>query len=809
MRPLAAATLLALIAGTITAQITQTTTTTTVTTTTQPGISADHIFITPQARRPVWHTSAAVRLDAVNIDLAINDQVAGTTLELTLFNPNSTPQQAEILIPVPEGASVRSLQYDGTGPEPTAKVLPRDEARRIYDSIVGSMRDPALLEFARYGVLRTSAFPIPANTSQKIRITLEQVMTADSGRLDWILPRTEMLSGTGGTTPWTLKATVKSKDTIANVFSSSHNLRIERKSPTEFAVSGDASTFRSSGSLRLSVMKANANPSEPVFSTAAYPDASLPGPGGGYFNLIVSLPSPTAADQKAVKREVVLVIDRSGSMRGEKIKQAQEAARNVLNGLNDGELFNIIDFSDSINGFSPTAVVKDADSLKRALAYIDGIQANGGTNIRDSLVEAVHSTPATGTLPLVLFLTDGCPTVGERTESGIRAAVAQANSANRRLFTFGVGFDVNSPLLNALARSARGSATFVTPDENIEVKVSQMFKRLTGPVLASPKITIIDSATGQPTTTIARDLMPAAGEAPDVFDGEQFVVSGRYTAGQKFKVRIEGDFLGKAHTFEYEIDPSQASAQNSWVSRMWASQRIGKLLETLRTDYADKQIDPRSDPKAKELLDEVVTLSTRFGILTEYTAFLATEPTVALSDASAIRTRMNEELTTLNGARSGGAAVKQDGKLAELTAAPASATSRPGFAGGGRDKDSDGAGAANSAGNNVQYFYDLTTDGRGLQKRELTNVNQVQDRTFFNRNSRWVDGNSITKETEKPDRTVTVGSDDYTKLADELIAANFGGILALEGEVLLNWKGQNILLQNSVPQTEQPKPQNP
>ncbi|MBY0308291.1 MAG: VWA domain-containing protein, partial [Phycisphaerales bacterium] len=729
----------------------------------------------------------AVRLDAVNIDLAITDQVATTTLELTLFNPNSTPHQAEVLIPVPDGASVRSLQYDGTGPEPIAKVLPRDEARRIYDSIVASMRDPALLEFARYGVLRTSAFPIPANTSQKIRITFEQFLTADTGgggRLDWVLPRTEMLAGTGGTTtPWTLKAAIRAKDTtaggIANVFSASHNLKIERKGPGEFAVTGDPEAFRSAGSVRLSVMRAAKNPTEPVFTTAAYPDASA-GAGGGYFNLIVSLPSPTAADAKAAKREVTLVIDRSGSMRGEKIKQAQQAAHNVLSGLADGELFNIIDFSDAISGFSPAPVAKDADSLKRANAYIDGIQAGGGTNIRDALVEAVHTPPAggAGTLPLVLFLTDGCPTVGERSESGIRAAVKEANSANRRLFTFGVGFDVNSPLLNTLARSTRGSATFVTPDENVEVKVSQLFRRLTGPVLASPKITVIDAATGQPTTTIARDVMPAGADAPDVFDGEQFVVTGRYAEAKKFKVRIDGDFLGKPHTFEYEVDPAQASAQDSWVSRMWASQRIGKLLETLRADYAD----PRNDPKAKELIDEVVTLSTRFGILTEYTAFLATEPTVALRDHDEVRARTTERLAALNTRRDGGGAVKQEGKLAELTVAPAAASPQM--------RSSLGS----TAGNNAQYYYELAAGGRALEKRELSNVNQVQDRTFFNRNDRWVEGDAITQESEKPDRTVTIGTDDYRALADELLAANLGGVLALDGEVLLNWKGKRTLL---------------
>lgn len=790
---LTTAALLTLIAGSTLAQVSTTTTTTVTTTTTQPVISADHVIITPQVRRPVWHRAAApVRLDAVNIDLTINEQVATTVLELTVFNPGSSPQQAELLLPVPDGASVRSLQYDGTGPEPTAKVLPREEARRIYDSIVGSMRDPALLEFARYGVLRTSAFPIPANTSQKIRITLEQVLTADNGRVDWMLPRTEMLAGTGGTTPWTLKANIKAKDGVASVFSASHDLKLERKSPSEFTVTGDANAFRSAGSLRISALKAGKNANEPAFTTAAYPDASLPGGNGGYFNLLVSLPSPAAGERKPVKREMTLVIDRSGSMRGDKFKQAVDAAKNVLNGLADGELFNIIDYCDVISAFNTVPVAKDADSLKRGIAYLEGLQVSGGTNIRDALLEAVRATPQAGTLPLVLFLTDGLPTVGERNEGAIRASVKQANSANRRLYTFGVGFDVNSPLLSSLAAATRGTPTFVTPDENVEVKVSQLFRRLSGPIFSAPKVTIIDSASGQPTTAVVRDMQPSAAEMPDIFDGEQIMICGQYTGNAKFKVRIDGEYLGKPHTFEYEIDPSSASAQNAYVSRMWASKRIASLIEVIRNDYADKQIDPKNDQRAKELIDEITSLSTRFGILTEYTAFLATEPTVAFRDASELRLRLQTDLDTANAHRGGVQAVQQEEKLAAMkgqsAGTPAAGSSTP-----------PAASIGGYAGNNVQYRYVVAENGRGLKREEMSNVNQVQDRTFFKRNDRWVEGANITKEAEAPERTVTVGTDDYTRLTDELLAANLGGLLALDGDVYFIWKNQRVLLQNTVP----------
>ncbi|HYD02404.1 MAG TPA: hypothetical protein VEB22_14350, partial [Phycisphaerales bacterium] len=276
---------------------------------------------------------------------------------------------------------------------------------------------------------------------------------------------------------------------------------------------------------------------------------------------------------------------------------------------------------------------------------------------------------------------------------------------------------------------------------------------------------------------------------PDVFDGEQFVVSGQYTGSQKFKVRIDGEYLGKPHTLEYEVDPAQASAQHAWVARSWASRRIATLLESLRNDYADRRIDPKNDPRAKELIDEVVVLSTRFGILTEYTAFLATEPSVALGDDRVVRERLSTALDTANKQRGGADAVKQEEKFAAMkSAGSAGSPARP---------------AATLGGNTRQYYYEVGSGGRSLERRELSNVNQVQDRTFFNRNGRWVEGANITKEAEAPERTVTVGTAEYAALADELLAADLGGLLALDGDVYMLWKNQRVLLRNTVP-AEQP-----
>lgn len=157
----------------------------------QSSGAASAVEIVPQARRWIAPQSNLAHLSAVDVKVEIAGQIASTTLELSLTNPTGTPQEAEVMLPVPDGVSIRSLQFDGVGTEPTAKLLPREEARRIYDSITRRRKDPALLEFAGYGMIRTSAFPIPANATLKARITYEQLLTSDNGRIEYFLPRSE------------------------------------------------------------------------------------------------------------------------------------------------------------------------------------------------------------------------------------------------------------------------------------------------------------------------------------------------------------------------------------------------------------------------------------------------------------------------------------------------------------------------------------------------------------------------------------------------------------------------------------------
>jgi Ca-activated chloride channel family protein len=779
--------------------------------------TADPVIIVPQGRhvviwpRPTPRPPRSVTLTTVNTAVSVTDQVASTTMTMTLTNPGGAQQEAQLLVPVPDGASVRAFQLDSAGSEPTAKLLPRDEARRIYDSIVAKARDPGLLEFVGYSVIKSSVFPVPPGGTQTLRLTYEQLLSADgsakSDRVDFVLPRTESLEQTG--VNWTFSADIRSKRPISTVYSPSHEIVTERVDPNHVTVKLMIGSMAQPGAFRLSYLLPR-DGDDLAASVLFYPDPDVGDGKGGYFLLLTGLPAKNPDADKALKREVTIVIDRSGSMRGPKIEQVREAALQVVEGLHEGEFFNIIDYSDSINSFSEKPVAKNDDTIKQARTYIKGIQANGGTNIHDAVIEALRPQPAAGTLPVVLFLTDGLPTVGQTSEKDIKDAAAKANAFQRRIFTFGVGYDVNAPLLRGLAVQTRASSTFVLPDENVEVKVGQVYRRLSGPILAMPKLT----TSGDDAARAIREIQPAS--LPDLFEGDQLIVLGQYTDSKERRLTLQGNFLGKDRTFEFTFDPSKATTKNSFVPRLWASRRIAALIEQIRQNGADGHSNPATDPSSKELVDEIVRLSTKWGILTEYTAFLALEPGAmagnvnqrldyisvppagasgprAPMEAPALRRSINADVLSGSGAPADSAPARE--KAAYVVGKRAGAD-RDGKVAVNQEMNL-GQMAAQTCENKANVFY--TKD---MQQVQVNSICQVGDQTLFLRSNRWVDARLLDKENEQPERVIEFASDDYNKVVDDLAAQGRQGLIAQGGDVYLLYKGQRCLVKGPGAATE-------
>ena len=711
--------------------------------------------IVPQSRAfgLVPGSPPAIRITGVEALVDILETTATTTIEILLENTSGQRQEAELVVPVPDGAVIRGFAYDGPSGQIEARVLAREEARRIYRDLVSRIRDPALVEFAGYNLIRSSVFPIEPHGKLRVRLTYENLLQADGNRIDYVLPRSESLQYD---IAWKVTANIKSTHPISTVYCPSHTVYTHRVNDTHVSVKVDVEAGKRPGPFRLSYL-VESKEGDVTASLLAFPDPEV---GGGYFLLLAGVPVGQRPGTDAMKREVILVIDRSGSMRDQKLSQAKEAALQVIAGLKEGEAFNVIVYSNTVELFSPKPVLKDGQTLIAARRYIEGITATGGTNLHDALKTALEQAPTQGMLPIVLFLTDGLPTVGQTSEVAIRDLATRSNPHHRRIFTFGVGLDVNAPLLEKLAELSRAKAEFVLPDEDVEVKVGKVFSRLAGPVLAEPRLQILD-ADGKPALGRVRDLLPAA--LPDLFEGDQLVLLGQYIGQEGITFELTGRHLGDVRTSRFSLDPAKADRLHGFVPRLWASRKIAELIDLIRQMGADGSRSA-DDPKVKELTEEIVRLSTKFGILTEYTAFLAREGTDLHNPIQVTREAMYNFDRRAMQVRSGAGAVNQ------------------------------GLNLQRQKGEAVLNYENSYLNER-LEQVRVNTVQQTHDLAFYNRANRWIDSRLASAQAEvRPDRTIEFGTEAFWNLVERLAREGRQASLAFSADVLLKIDGQTVLV---------------
>jgi len=697
---------------------------------------------------------------SVSATITVRDQVAVTVLDMQLRNPAQVRQEAELLIPVPDGAAIKGFDFQGTGKEPTAVLLPKEEAKKTYDSIVAKIRDPALLEFIGWNLVRSSVFPVEPGGTQAVRLTYEQVLPADGDRIDYVLPRSESIDYA---VPWQVTMSIVSERAIATVYSPSHEIDESRKTSGEVKISLAKSAASVPGPFQLSFLLEKGGVTASVM---AYPDPKI---GGGYFLLLAGAPPDASGDGTRMKRDVTFVLDRSGSMAGEKLDQAKAAVKQVLGGLEDGESFNLIAYNEGVDAYSETPVKKDAASVAAAVKWMESVGPRGGTNIHDALVESLRAKPAPGSLPIVLFTTDGLPTIGQTSETAIRAVAGDGNPHKRRVFTFGVGVDVNTPLLESIAADTRAKATFVLHQEDVEVKVARVFNALSGPVLSDPFLTVTDKD-GAKTKGRIREILPA--RLPDLFDGDQLVVLGQYVGDDPLRFVVSGAFGGQERQFTLEHDFSKATTRNGFVPRLWATRKIAALIDAIRRAGADTTFSAdieriAADPRFKELVDEIVALSREFGILTEYTAFLAREGTDLDRPEEAFHEARKNLLERAVRTRSGQGSVSQSiNSQAQLD---------------------------QRALNPRNVYFD-----ENMERVSIDTVQQAGNAAFYHRGNRWVESRVSAAGEAKTPRVVEFGSEEFGELAVRLANEGRQSAVVLRGEILLDVDGEQVLLRSAV-----------
>ncbi len=579
-----------------------------------------------EIERPPDRGRTPVTRVASHVSVTIDGRIARVEVEEQFRNDGGGLAEGSYLYPLPGEAAFQNFSLWMGEREVRGEVMPADEARGIYEAIVRRRRDPALLTLAGHGLVRAQVFPIAPGETRKVVLRYTQLLdrTGDALRFRYAMGE----RGPGD--PETLRVRVTHAAAIGTPYSPTHAI----------------TTTRADGGLAIAAQAAGGGDLElllPLREHLVGTTVLTHAPGGedGYFMLLLSPPPATAA--AAVPRDLTLVVDVSGSMSGDKLEQARAALLQALGTLGTADRFRLIAFSSAVRRLEPGFVAATPEHLRDARAFVNGLSADGGTNIEGALDAAFTEDPGEGRLGLVVFMTDGLPSIGERSPERL-ADRAAARRGGSRIFTVGIGHDVNTWLLDRLSSAGRGSATYVAPEANVETAVGGLLSKLRYPALVNLRLASAPVRFSAPT--------PAA--LPDLFYGEELVLFGRYQGSGAGPVTLEGERNGRHERFTTEARFPASDAGNEFIPRLWASRRVGDLTREIRLEGA-----------SPDLVSQVRDLGLRYGILTEYTSYLVQEP----ADVAVGALRRDRLLTPAPEAQSGAAAFDAASRSAALSGA--------------------------------------------------------------------------------------------------------------------------------------------
>lgn len=696
-------------------------------------------------RPPVVNLPISLPVKSIALDTKIKGQVATTRVEQVFENRTGYVLEGTYFFPIPEDASVEQFAIWENGKKLSGEVRSREEARRIYNEIVRTMKDPGLLEYAGKDLFQASIFPIQPHSDKKIELTYSQILKADSGTVAYRYPLGSGRAVWNSMTPGdahpgsqqfgtvTGKIEITANEELRNIYSPSHAVDVNtsgsKGATVTFESRGDAGDFR----LFYGLTKA-----EFGLSLITYRE-----PGkDGYFMLMLS-PDDDIANDRIVEKDVVFILDTSGSMQDDgKLEKARPALIFGINSLHEGDRFNVINFSGEEHLMETALLPASGSNKKKSREFIERLTPGGGTNINDALAAAIRQFDKARRPKMLVLLTDGLPTVGEQDIAKIIDNVKREAVEGLRLFPFGVGYDVNTRLLDKLGTENSGIAEYVEPKEDLEVKVSSFFSKVNSPVLSDVELDL-----GQ----VRVDKMYPR-KISDIFRGSQTVLVGRYTNPgelRKAAVRLSGLFGGDRRTFRYEdlLFPLR-SADNEFLPRLWASRRVGWLIEEIR-----------SNGESKELRDEIVDLGTRYGIVTPYTSYLATDgsfrPRETVGNRFSIDGAAGAAISSELREDQGRDAVKRSVQQNKLQA-------------------------------NVVVAPSATGDAGSIFLRESANNRFIGTKNFINDAGIWTDA-EFDAAANLPERKVRFGSEEYFDLA--FSGEGIGRYLSIGKNVIFVWKG--------------------
>ena len=550
----------------------------------------------PVVHIPIMPRNRPLELKQQKVDVVIRDQVAKTEVEQVFYNPNGQRVEGTFLFPVPKGAQIDKFTMDINGKPMEAELLKADKAKALYEEIVRKMKDPALLEYAGRDLFKVRIFPIEPHEKKRINLTYTQILKDEQGLVQYALPLNPDKGNTR--TPLAIKVQLESRTPLKTIYSPTHAVDVKRDGERKAVLGYESGTSGSASQFQVFFARQTDDIAVQLLTQKDGDE--------GHFLLLLS-PGLWTDKSKVVNKDVVFVLDTSGSMAGKKMEQARKALQFCVENLNDKDRFEVVRFSTDVEPLFNGLQEVSKESRHKAQNFAESLKAIGGTAIHSALQAALKLRPEKGERPfVVIFITDGMPTVGESREDNIVKLVDAETARKTRIFCFGVGHDVNAHLLDRISEETRAFSTYVLPEEDLELKLSGFFARIKDPVLADPELKVKGNG------VTVQQMYPQP--LPDIFNGDQVVVAGKFKGSGPVSIELSGLYGKTKKSIVHEVSFPKSSAEHDFIPRLWAMRRVGWLLDEIRLRGENA-----------ELRDEVTELARRYGIVTPYTAYLILE----------------------------------------------------------------------------------------------------------------------------------------------------------------------------------------
>ena len=578
---------------------------------TKVAITIPVVLLTMAISSPSWsmgllmpndQSSGPLAVESHRVTINITDSAAVTHVDQVFRNSSNRQLEATYIFPLPPNATVSDFALYINGVRTQGEVLESTQARQVYNNIVRRVQDPGLVEYVDGHIFQASIFPVPANGTQRVELEFAQVLERQGDLLRLTYPLRTGRTTTQTLRDFTIAANITSTSPLRTIYSPTHDIDVVRESETVAVVGLEQqhADLERDFVLYLSTSEDDVGVDLLTF------DSDGRGSEDGYFLMVVA---PRLENEGEVPaKAVTFVIDTSGSMAGEKLEQAQTTLRYCINRLRPEDQFNVVRFSTASRSLFENLTAATPENVGRANTFVGELRAAGGTAIEDALSRALAQENTSSRPHMIIFITDGLPTVGETDATRLVANAAAANRAEARVFTFGVGFDVDTTLLDAVASGNRGVSDYVPPGENMEMAISNLYDRIAFPVLTDVELNV--------TGVDAYDVFPR--EIPDLFAGQQVVVAGRFRDNSNTQITLAGQFAGQSVAFAFNEDFSTVgqTTENApdFIPQLWATRKIGFLIDQIRLNG-----------ETAELRDEVQNLGVRYGLVTPYTSYLAVD----------------------------------------------------------------------------------------------------------------------------------------------------------------------------------------